>query len=77
MNYKQDGQLQLKDEPDLELKIIPAGKLYIVQVASPFLRGTLVLDERYEKEDLLEITSLICDTIDDLSIRVDENTPAL
>lgn len=77
MNYQREGQLRLTEEADLELKVVPAGKLYVVQVSSPFLRGTFVLDERYDKEDFMEITALICETIDDLSIRIDDNTPAL
>ena len=77
MNFEQKGQLELTEEADLELKIVHAGKVYVVQAASPFMRATIVLDERYEKEDFLEISQLICNTIDDITIKVDENAPSL
>lgn len=76
MNYNQIGTLNIKEIPDLEIQIIPTNDVFVVQLSSPFLRGTLVLDEQYDKEDMIEITKIMCDMIEDLTIIVDESLPA-
>ena len=77
MNYNQIGQLNMREVSDLEIQVIPTDKLFVVQISSPYLRGTLILDEQYSKDDIVEITKIMCDMIEDLTIPVDENAPSL
>lgn len=77
MDYKQIGHVNLKEESDLEIKVAPAGPLFVLQIASPFLRGTIVLDENFERDDFLEVATIICNMLEDLTIRVDESAPTL
>ena len=77
MDYKQIGDLNIKEASDLEIQIAPAGPLFVLQIASPFMRGTIVLDKNYERDDLMEVAEIICNMLEDLTINVDENAPPL
>ena len=50
---------QVTEDVDLEIKIIPTLDCHIVQITSPYVRGTLIIHSIAEQEDIEDLGGLI------------------
>jgi hypothetical protein len=52
----------------IEIKVVPLGASYLVQVSSDIFRGMWVMDSDIEIEDIQELTELIFNFIEQITM---------
>lgn len=56
------------NDSDGEIKMIPVGEIYVVQIGSGIIRGTLTINNDVEKDELLELAELIYSLMEQVAV---------
>jgi hypothetical protein len=59
MNLYNIDKTQVVDEEKLEVKVVPLGDAYVIQIASAPIRGTLILINDIDAEELDEFSKAL------------------
>lgn len=69
------GQARVIEEEDTEVKVIPMNDdVFLLQISSGIIRGTLALDKSVQKDELVEFGEAIYELIQQFSM-YDINDP--
>lgn len=61
-------ETKLTDEETVEIRVVPVGNMFVVQIASDPIRGTLLLINDIEEEELIEFAKALSEIVAHLEV---------